>query len=447
MASDSTNLRLTIEKMVQDAQQVLGSVIEKAGPAYARAMRAKSEWPERHPLLVLIEAARESLRMLPGSIREPWLLAQLSACLEVVRKWKEDLRWKEIEPCLVNASDFSHVISMLMLAERLKAWGHNVQLIANGQNATPDLRVQAIGGRQEWLQIECYQPRPLSARPVGLSTADAYKITKKAMKKARRQLGNENPGILALCMYNQPRSNIDLLKKTVETRLRDTSRDSLAGFILICQNNLQTSQEGNMSFSSGITLDFVQNPAYFGSVEISSDVPQDSPGSLIGSEIKEPLSEIIVKDFVILQREIRRASEDQRTDLTLKDETAVVPTRVEKLPILNGPFRDRAIFVWSGDKYSVYFEGEGNIDFQCGNCGGVLARRIWRLSCSNIVLQCPMCGVYSEFPPQESSLFLKTNNIVIEAGDSPYRCATTLVTKRGICLIGVEHDYHLQHHR
>ena len=175
-------------------------------------------------------------------------------------------------------------------------------------------------------------------------------------------------------------------------------------------------------------------------------MPQDSPSSLIGSEIKEPLSEIIVKDFVILQREIRRASEDQRTDLTLKDETAVVPTRVEKLPILNGPFRDRAIFVWSGDKYSVYFEGEGNIDFQCGNCGGVLARRIWKLSCNNIIVKCPMCGSYNEFPPQESSIFLNTNNIAVEAGDSAYRCSTTIVMKRGICLIGVERDYHLRHH-
>ncbi len=115
MASDITDLRLTIEKMIQDAQPLLGATIKKAGLAYKRAKRAKSEWTERYRLLVLIQAAQESLRMLPGSMREPWLLAQLSACLEVVRKWREDPSWKEMEPCLVNASDFSHVISMLML--------------------------------------------------------------------------------------------------------------------------------------------------------------------------------------------------------------------------------------------------------------------------------------------------------------------------------------------
>jgi hypothetical protein len=95
MASDSTELRLTIEKMIHDAQVLLGFVIKKAGPADERARHAKSEWTKRHPLLVLIQAARECLRLLPGSLREPWLLAQLSACLEIVRKWKEDPGWKE----------------------------------------------------------------------------------------------------------------------------------------------------------------------------------------------------------------------------------------------------------------------------------------------------------------------------------------------------------------
>ncbi|SRR2546425_1957810 len=447
MASDIADLSQTIERMIRDAQQLLGSVIEKAGPAYDRARRAKSEWTERHRLLVLIQAAQESLRMLPTSIREPWLLAQLSAVLDVARKWREDPSWKEIEPSLVNASDFSHVISMLMLAERFKAWGHKVQLVANGHNASPDLRVQAIGGREDWLQIECYQPRSLNGKPVKLSMADAYKITKEAMKKAGRQLGNETPGILALCMYNQPRSNVDLLKYVVEARLRTTSRSSLAGFILMCQNNLQTSQEGKLSFSSAISLDFRQNPAYFGSVDVSSDVPQDSPGSLFGPEIKEPLNETVVQDFAILQREIQRASEVESPDLALISRTAVVPTKIEKLSILNGPVRDRAIFAWSGDKYSAYVEGEGDLDFQCGNCGCTLARRIWKLSCSNIVMQCPKCGSYNEFPPLESSQFLKTSNVAVEAGDSPYRCSTMITMKRGICLVGVEHDYHLRYGR
>ena len=426
---------------------LLGFVIKKAGPADERARLAKSEWTERHPLLVLIQAARESLRLLPGSVREPWLLAQLSACLEVVRKWKEDPGWKGVEPCLVKASDFSHVISMLILAERIKAWGHKVQLVSHGRHASPDLRVQAVGGKQEWLQIECYQPRPLSGKPLRLSLADAYKITQEAMKKARAQLGNETPGIIALCMYNQPRSNIDLLKKIVEARLRETSRSSLAGFILMCRNNLQTSQEGSLSFSPVITLDFLQNPAYFGVVGIGSDVPKDSPGSLIGPAINERLNEIIVNDFVLLQRAMQLTPEVQDSDLTLHNEAAVVSTKIEKLPILESPIRDRAIFSWSGDKYSVYFEGEGNVDFLCGNCGTTLARRIWKLSCNNIVVQCPTCGSYSEFPPQESSTYLKTSNVAIEAGDSSYRCSTTIVMKRGICLIGVEHDYHLRHHR
>jgi len=447
MTTNISSLYSTIEKMIHDAEELLGVVIKGIGPSYQRARRARVQWTERHRLLVMVEAAQESLRMLPRSVREPWLLAQLSGCLEIVRKWRDDPSWKEIEPCLVNASDFDHVISMLMLAERLKAWGHNVRLITNGRNASPDLRVQAVGGRQDWLQIECYQPRSLSGKPVRLSVADSYKITKEAMKKAKRQLGNEIPSIIALCMYNQPRSNLDLLKKIVETRLSQTSRASLVGFIFMCQNNLQTSHEGTLSFSSGITLDFIQNPAYFGAVDISSNVPDDHPGSLIGPEIKEPLKEIIVNDFVILQREMQQAAEAQGSDSTGDDAPVPAPPKIEKLSIQIVSPRNRAVFVWSADNYSVYLEGQGNIDFRCGNCDTVLAKKIWKLSCSNIILQCPTCRFYNEFPTLESSLFLKTNNIAIEANDSPYRCATTIMMKRGICLFGVEHDYHLQHQR
>src|SRR5207245_4542770 len=102
----------------------------------------------------------------------------------------------------------------------------------------------------------------------------------------------------------------------------------------------------------------------------------------------------------ILQRETQRASEGRRTGSSLDNET-VVPAKIEKLPILDEPSRDRAVFTWAGHENLVYFEGEGNVDFQCGSCGSILARRIWKLSCNNIIVKCPMCGSYNEFPPQE----------------------------------------------
>lgn len=421
---------------------MLGSVIQRARPTYQRAKRAKSTWTERHALLVWIDAAEESLRLLPGSMREPWLLAQLSACLEITRKWRRDSSWIWIEPCLVNSSDFTHTISMLTLAERMKGWGHEVQIIPHGQDASPDLRVRAIGGRQEWLQIECYQPRLLSGKPVALSTGNCYKIIKEAMKKGRRQLGGEKPGIIAICMYNQKRLNIQLLKAAVKSRLRRGSRESLAGFILMCQNNLQTNLAGNPSFTPGITLDFVQNPGYFGGIEIRSDAVDTAAESLIGQEIKESLREVVVNDFVILLRELDRATEVPSPAPNQEDEEIV--TRVEKLTVLNSPVTGRAIFSWSGDKYSAFMKGDGNIDFQCGGCGCVLAKAIWKLSCSNIILRCPKCNSYNEFPQQTSAILMTTNNIAVEANDNEYRCASSLMMKRGICIFGVEHDYHLR---
>jgi len=213
----------------------------------------------------------------------------------------------------------------------------------------------------------------------------------------------------------------------------------------MCQNNFQTNQDGNVSFSSGITLDFLQNPAYFGTVDISPNVPTESEGALIGPEIKEKLRETIVNDFVVLQREIQRVSGalPGESESTSSEVATSFQTRVERMPILTDHPQNRVLFNWSGDNYSVYFEGDGNIDFECGNCRTLLARKVWKSSCNNIVLECPKCKYYNEFSSQDPSLFLKTTNIAIEANDLPYRCGSTIAMKRGLSLIGVEHDYHL----
>jgi len=49
-------------------------------------------------------------------------------------------------------------------------------------------------------------------------------------------------------------------------------------------------------------------------------------------------------------------------------------------------------------KVSPAFKGEGDSDYICGNCGAVLAEKIRRGQIKNIVIHCPKCGQYSEFP-------------------------------------------------
>ena len=206
---------------------------------------------------------------------------------------------------------------------------------------------------------------------------------------------------------------------------------------------MRTNESGNLSFTSAVSLDFVPNPAYFGSVDVSSDVSDGSTGvGLFLSEMREPVTEVIVNDFVILQQEMQRLSPPETDEATTTESKTLIQPKVEALHLLDGDPKERVIFTWSGDSYTVLLKSEGNINFECGNCNAIIAEQIWRLSCSNIVVECPKCKLYNEFPPQDPAAFMKTSNIAIEA--SLYRCTSTILMKRGACLIGVESGYHLR---
>ena len=47
---------------------------------------------------------------------------------------------------------------------------------------------------------------------------------------------------------------------------------------------------------------------------------------------------------------------------------------------------------------SPVFKGEGNVDYICGNCGAILAEKVRQGQIRNIVVHCPKCGQYNEFP-------------------------------------------------
>ena len=49
-------------------------------------------------------------------------------------------------------------------------------------------------------------------------------------------------------------------------------------------------------------------------------------------------------------------------------------------------------------KVNPAFKGEGDSDYVCGNCETILAEKIRRGQIKNIVVRCPKCGQYNEFP-------------------------------------------------
>ena len=49
-------------------------------------------------------------------------------------------------------------------------------------------------------------------------------------------------------------------------------------------------------------------------------------------------------------------------------------------------------------KVSPAFRGEGDTDYICGDCGTLIAEKMRRGQIKNIVVRCPKCGQYNEFP-------------------------------------------------
>ena len=52
-------------------------------------------------------------------------------------------------------------------------------------------------------------------------------------------------------------------------------------------------------------------------------------------------------------------------------------------------------------KVSPAFKGEANVDYICGSCGALIAEKVHRGQIRNIVVHCPKCGQYNEFPEKE----------------------------------------------
>ncbi len=49
-------------------------------------------------------------------------------------------------------------------------------------------------------------------------------------------------------------------------------------------------------------------------------------------------------------------------------------------------------------KVSPAFRGEGDTDYICGGCGTLIAEKVRSGQIRNIVVCCPKCGQYNEFP-------------------------------------------------
>lgn len=197
------DFRVVVNELISETNELLPEVIRDTEASDNRAKRHKAHWTGRHRLQVLLEAAEETQKSAPNTIVAPWFLVELAATLDIVRKWKQSPRWPDIEKSLKDKETFDHTIAMLHVAEHLKMDGHYAQVVKEGLEPSPDLMLKAKGGTQDTVVIECYQPAALGGKPSKLDSKDAESIIETSMKKARRQIGSDKPGIIAICGYNQ----------------------------------------------------------------------------------------------------------------------------------------------------------------------------------------------------------------------------------------------------
>jgi phage FluMu protein Com len=414
-----------ISELITKAYQVLPELIQELKPRDLRAKQSKTSWWNRHRLIVLIDAAEETKQKIPKNIMvAPWFLVELKSVVEIINKWKKEPIWEGIKSSLKDKNHFNHTVGKLRIAEHFKSLEYNVEIVPRNKNASPDLKVQAVGGTQDWFYIECYQPSSLSGEPKKISEKNLKKIVKRTMDKAKRQFGILNPGILAIFSYNQPENTRSILKDLLIKRLDNVDRPYLAGIMITGQYILVSKNLTGISFTPVFSIDFINNPSYFGRIDISVET-NESDSKLI----KKPL--VSIKTDELIGKKISDIKIKRKIKLVKKGKRKI---KSLKLKIIEEPKpNSRAIFI-SGNKIT-FFTGEGNINHLCRNCNYVLNERVWTRSLSNIVIKCPVCDSFNEVPEIKKLEYPIKGTIGIEKGE--YNFPKGVRIKQGITMFEV----------
>jgi len=424
ISRSSNKLKILIRQLIEEANELIPTIIKKTRQVDERAKLHKAKWTERHRLHVLLEVAREAEKTLPEYLMTPWFLAEFKATVGVIQRWHKKPIWKKLELSLINPNHFTHTIAKLHLADHLQRLGHKVRIVPKGENASPDLLVRLFS-TDTFLNIECYQPEKLSSESI-MSRKELKRIVKHSMEKAKRQLPEKTSGILAICGFSQPKTTLENLKASITERLQQTERPNLCGILTVFFSVLYSRAKDSQRLTSMMSVDFVPNPSYFGRLIISEDEPKDDQRL-----IKKPLRDIAGGKLL---QEIEKLS---RVDVTFgpsKVEKVKRRFRKESLRLVKKPAHmSRAVIHSKGTLH--LFRGEGNTNYLCGKCGAILAKCAWKFSISNIVVECPSCQSFNEFAKLKKIELPIFGSVALARGD--YYFSEAVVLRRGACLVGL----------
>jgi hypothetical protein len=422
--SSVNNLNILIRQLIKEVNELTPTLIAKTRQIDEKTKLHKPKWTERHRLQVLLEAAQEAEKSLPKYLRVPWFLAEFVATVEIIRRWSKKPIWKELEPPLEDPNHFTHTIATLLLAEHFQRLGHTVEIIPKGKNASPDLMVR-LCDTDTILNIECYQPERLADESI-ISQKELDKIVDRSMEKAKRQLPNNSSGILAICGFGQPKKKLETLKATIKRRLELTERPNLCGILTIFFSVLYGRSREGQQLTPMISVDFIPNSSYFGRLIISEDEVKGDPRL-----IKKPLKDI--GEGRLLQK-VEEATEKKVSLASSEDNQVTRHSREERLGLIDKPPNASRAVMHSKVALPL-FKGEGNTNYLCGRCGMIIAKHAWKFSISNIVVECPSCHSFSEFPELEQIALPLFGSVALEKGD--YNLNEAIILRRGACLIGL----------
>ena len=428
MTNDEKSFEIFIDELIKETEKLFGELIEKTKASDQRSKIQNVKWTERHRLHILLEVARKTKEHLPKEIVAPWFLAELHGTVELIKRWISKPIWKNLEPSLINSTSFTHTITKLNLIEHLREEGHKVEIIPRGLNASPDLRVKSIGGTEDWVNIEVYQPKIFDGGSI-VNRKQMNGIVKKSMKKAKLQLEKKTPGILAICGFNQQKVNREFLKKSLINHLEKTERSHLCGIIIFFLSILFRKNEKNTTVEQIKFIDFVPNPNYFGRINIEVTNDQNDP-----RRIRIPLEDVS-SDAIITTRinQLLKKTKSRVKKISNSVDHKQSITK-QKLKLIQKPNNKTRVLIETNNNTLPLFNGEGNVTSICGNCGAVLVERGWKLSLNNIVFRCPSCQTYSEIP----KLQFPEHPIIgyVKMLNANYNLLKCFSLTRGVTLVG-----------
>jgi hypothetical protein len=412
---------------LREAHQILDNIISDTKSSDLRARASGAKWFERHRLHFLLESvvrAKKSTRK--DEMFNPWYIIELKSTVDLIKKWKIDEIWQDIEPSLKDKDSYMHTVGKLFLIEMFRDRGDNIELVPKSKGASPDLKIQAVGGAEEWVYIECYQPNIFSGELSDISDRRIKKAVNRAMDKAKRQFSRLNPGIIAIIGYNQPSDNWERLQKYCTIRLDNTDRPYLGGFYLVDLGVLRTLTDEGSSFRMKISLVFITNPSYFGRIDIIDPILETKP-IVIENRGTKKSSEILDMTLSEIKKDPQKNSRKKRNEIKRKTHT------IKLIPYKHANSEKDTIFTIKIENEPL-FRGQSNINYACSECGRILAEKIWRFSFINVIFRCPDCQTDGKIPAQELPLHPIKGTIGMQVGLHVFGRVANIT--QGVSLIG-----------